>query len=75
MVSFKDHTEISLNNILRLAIESMSANEQQQYEDFMSQMKEDARPQLAKVEEAPKKFLSHFTVDRTRRLSSMERSS
>jgi hypothetical protein len=50
MVDSKDHTNISLDNILRPAVESLSANEQQQYEDFMRQAKE--------------RFLSQFTVDR-----------
>jgi hypothetical protein len=50
MVSSKDHTVISPDNILKLAIESLTTDEQQQYEDYMRQEKE--------------KFLSQYTVDR-----------
>jgi DNA-binding transcriptional regulator YbjK len=50
MVVSKDHTDISLDNILKPAIESLTADEQQQYEDYMHQAKE--------------KFLSQYTVDR-----------
>jgi hypothetical protein len=65
MVSSKGHIDISLDNILRPAIESLSADEQQLYEDLMSQMREDARRQIAKAEEeATGKLLSYFPVDR-----------
>jgi hypothetical protein len=50
MASSKDHTDISPDNILWSTIESLLANEQQQYEDFTRQVKE--------------KFLSQFKVDR-----------
>jgi hypothetical protein len=50
MVGSKDNTDISPDNILRPAVESLSADEQQQYEDFMCQANE--------------RFLSQFTVDR-----------
>jgi hypothetical protein len=50
MVGSKDHTDISSDNIHRSVVESLSADEQQQYEDFMRQAKE--------------RFLSQFTVDR-----------
>jgi hypothetical protein len=39
MTNFKDHKNISSDNILRPAIESLSDDEQQQYEDFMCQAK------------------------------------
>jgi hypothetical protein len=45
----KDHTDISPDNILKLAVESLTADEQQQYKDYMRQAKE--------------KFLSQYTVD------------
>jgi hypothetical protein len=35
MTGSKDHTDISLDNILRLAVESMSPDDQKQYKDFM----------------------------------------
>jgi hypothetical protein len=50
MAGSKDHTNISPDNILKPAIESLTADEQQQYEDYMCQAKE--------------KFLSRYTVDR-----------
>jgi hypothetical protein len=50
MVGSKDHTDISPNNILKTAVENLTADEQQQYEDYMRQVKE--------------KFLSQYTVDR-----------
>jgi hypothetical protein len=49
MAGPKDHTDISPDNILQLAVESLTADEQQQYEDYMRQAKE--------------KFLSQYTVD------------
>jgi hypothetical protein len=49
MAGSKDHTDISPDNILKLAVESLMADEQQQYEDYMRRGKE--------------KFLSQYTVD------------
>jgi hypothetical protein len=40
MVSCKDHTDISLDNILKLAVESLTAEGQQHYEDYTRQAKE-----------------------------------
>jgi hypothetical protein len=50
MSGSKDHTDISPINIRKSAVESLTTNEQQQYEDYMRQAKE--------------KFLSQYTVDR-----------
>jgi hypothetical protein len=50
MADSKDHTDISPDNILKPAVESLAADEQQQYEDYMRQAKE--------------KFLSQYMVDR-----------
>jgi hypothetical protein len=47
MVGSKDHTDISPDNILKPAVESLTADEQQQYKDYMRQAKE--------------KFLSQYT--------------
>jgi hypothetical protein len=70
MPGSKDHTYISQDNILRSAIKSLSADEQQLYEDLMSQMREHARRQIAKAEEeATEKFLSYFTVDRHQKIT------
>jgi hypothetical protein len=40
MAGFKDHTDIFPDNILKLAVESLMADEQQQYEDYMRHVKE-----------------------------------
>jgi hypothetical protein len=50
MAGSKDHTDISLDNILKPAVGSLTVDEQQQYEDYMRQAKD--------------KFLSQYTVDR-----------
>ena len=50
MAGSKDHTDISPDNILKPDVESLTADEQQQYEDYMRQARE--------------KFLSQYTVDR-----------
>jgi hypothetical protein len=50
MAGSKDHTDISPDNILKLAVESQTTDEQQQYEDYMCQAKD--------------KFLQQYTVDR-----------
>ena len=49
MAGTKDHTDISPDNILKPAVESLTTDEQQQYKDYMRQAKE--------------KFLSQYTVD------------
>jgi hypothetical protein len=49
MAGSKEHTDISPDNILKTAVENLTADEQQQYEDYMCQAKE--------------KFLSQYTVD------------
>jgi hypothetical protein len=46
----KDPTDISPDNVLKSVVESLMADELQQYEDYMRQAKE--------------KFLSQYTVDR-----------
>jgi hypothetical protein len=40
MAGSKDHTDISPDNIMKLAVESLTADEQHQYEDYMRQAKE-----------------------------------
>jgi hypothetical protein len=57
MVGSKDRTDISPDNILKLDVESLTADEQQQYEDYMRQAKG--------------KFLSQWIA--ARKLSNMER--
>jgi hypothetical protein len=50
MAGSKDHTDISLDNILKPVIESLTTDEKHQYDDYLQQAKE--------------KFLSQYTVDR-----------
>jgi hypothetical protein len=50
MAGFKDHTDISSDNILKPSVESLTVDKQQQCEDYMRHAKE--------------KFLSQYTVDR-----------
>jgi hypothetical protein len=52
MVGPKDHTTVSPDNILRPFMESLSTNEQQEFEDLINQDREEKE-----------RFLSHFTVD------------
>jgi hypothetical protein len=59
MASSKDHTDISPDNILKPVVESLTADEQQQYEDYMRQAKE--------------KFLSQYTVDHHQKVVKHER--
>jgi hypothetical protein len=40
MASSKDHTDISPDNILKPTVESLTSDEQQQYRDYMHQVKE-----------------------------------
>jgi hypothetical protein len=54
MAGSKDHTDISPDNIMKPAVESLMADEQQQYKDYMRQAKE--------------KFLSQYTVDRHQKI-------
>jgi hypothetical protein len=54
MAGSKDHTDISQDNILKPAVESLTVDEQQQYEDYMRQAKE--------------KLLSQYTVDRHQKI-------
>jgi hypothetical protein len=35
MDGYKDHTDISPDNILKSAVESLTVDEQQQYEDYI----------------------------------------
>jgi hypothetical protein len=54
MAGSKDHTDISPDNILKPTVESLTADEQQQYGDYMRQAKE--------------KFLSQYTIDRHKKV-------
>jgi DNA-binding protein YbaB len=70
MAGSKGHIDISLDNNLRPPIGSLLVDEQQLYKDLMGQMWEDARHQITEAEEeTTEKFLSHFTVDRHRKIT------
>jgi hypothetical protein len=49
MAGSKDHTDISPDNILKMTVENLMTDEQQQFEDYMRQAKD--------------KFLSQYMVD------------
>jgi hypothetical protein len=53
MVGSKDHTNVSQDNSVRLTMESLSVDEQQEFEDLMNQAREEVNVN----------FLSHFMVD------------
>ena len=57
MASSKDHTKVSLSNIMKLTLESMSTEDQQQFEDYIKQRQ-------AQEREEAKKYMVHFKVDR-----------
>jgi hypothetical protein len=44
MASSKDRTSVSKDNILGPTVDSMSVDEQQRYQDLMSQVREDTPP-------------------------------
>jgi hypothetical protein len=54
MAGSKDHTDISLDNILKPTVESLMTKGQQQYENYMRRVKE--------------KFLSRYKVDRLQKV-------
>jgi hypothetical protein len=55
MACSKDHTYIFPDNILKSVVESLTTDEQHQYEDYMRQAKE--------------KFLSQYMVDRHQKVA------
>jgi hypothetical protein len=79
MVGSKDHTKISTTNIIKPAMEALSADGQWPFEDLVMREKEvmwqwneqrdkEEAELLHKLserrKEAAEKYLSHFTVDR-----------
>jgi hypothetical protein len=69
MVNSKDHIDVSLDNILRLIIEDLSAAEQKEFEDYVKKLDEEfQRQQGRKREEAKRWFRSHFRIDRDKKV-------
>jgi hypothetical protein len=62
MASSKDRTKVSLSNIMKPTLESLSAEDQQQFEDYIRQQQAQER------KEAKVKYLAHFKVDRHQRI-------
>jgi hypothetical protein len=58
MAFFKDRSDVSKDNILKPALESLSVDEQQQFQDYVKKVQEEAK----------EKYLSHFTVDRHQKI-------
>lgn len=58
MVDSIDHTEVSPSNIVKLTLESLLAEDQQQFEDYIEQR------QAQKHEEVKEKYLAHIKVGR-----------
>ena len=70
MTASKESTDVSQDSILRPTVENLSTTELQLYKDLMCQVEEDARGQLAKVQEETKEnFLAHFVVDRHQKIT------
>ena len=58
MVGLRDSSEVSPNNIIELTWETLSANEQLQFEEHKEQM----------IQEAKARFLANFKVDRNNKV-------
>jgi hypothetical protein len=58
MADSKDHIDISPSNIIKPALENLSADEQQRFQDYMNKVQE----------EATMKYLAHFTMDRHQKI-------
>jgi hypothetical protein len=84
MAGSKDHTKISTTNIIKPAMEALSADDQRPFEDLVMRDEKDVMVQwneqrdkeeakrLHKLtqwrKEAAEKYLSHFTVDRQQKI-------
>lgn len=53
MVGSKDRTNVSLSNIVKPTLENLSAEDQQQFEDYKRQL----------IKEAEAEYLDNFKVD------------
>jgi hypothetical protein len=53
MVGLKDHSDISLSNIIEPTIESLSGEDQQEFEEHKKQL----------IKDAEVKYLANFKVD------------
>jgi hypothetical protein len=58
MVGSKDHTNIFPSNIIKPALESLPADEQQQFWGYMNKVQEEAR----------EKYLAHFTINQHQKI-------
>lgn len=70
MASSKGRPNVSQDNSLRPTLESLSTDEQQEFEHLMKQWDEKALRQHNRVlEEAKEKFLSHSTDGRHQKIT------
>lgn len=58
MVGSKDRTNVSLSNIVKPTLENLSAEDQQQFEDYKRQL----------IKEAEAEYLDNFKVDRYQKI-------
>jgi hypothetical protein len=57
MTSSKDHSDVSPNNIIEPTMETLSAEEQHEFEEYMEQL----------IKEAKAKYLSNFKADKNQK--------
>jgi hypothetical protein len=58
MVSSKDNSDVSPNNIIKPTMETLSVEDQQEFEEHKEQV----------IKEAQAKFLTNFKVDRNHKV-------
>lgn len=58
MAGSKDHSDVSPNNIIVPTMETLSAEEQQEFEEYMEQLIKEAKP----------KYLTNFKADKNQKV-------
>lgn len=65
MVDTEERTSVSRDNVLRLTFESLSADDQQEFKDYMRKWGEEFQLwQAQELKEMDSWYLSHLTIDR-----------
>jgi hypothetical protein len=57
MADSKDHSDVSLSNIIKPTIETLSTDDQRDFEEHIEQL----------IKEAKAKYLANFKVDRNKK--------
>jgi hypothetical protein len=70
MAGSKDHTDIYIDNIVRSVVESLLADEQRWYENYMRQAKENFLSQL--TADRHQKVVKHGDIEVPSRLPSLQ---